>query len=157
MGTKDSVICKNKLTGEIYTEKSSLTLWSTGVKPFPLVEELLEQIPEQTKKSGMLVDKSLLACGSSNIYAAGDCAVLADGNTMIQDLGYLFEKADVFAKKIDEDFEEIDTDGNGSLDQEEFKKLLLDVDSTLRNLPPTAQVAGQQGSFLAAELNGEVL
>eukprot|EP00751_Fragilariopsis_kerguelensis_P012459 CAMPEP_0170762628 /NCGR_PEP_ID=MMETSP0733-20121128/2878_1 /TAXON_ID=186038 /ORGANISM="Fragilariopsis kerguelensis, Strain L26-C5" /LENGTH=627 /DNA_ID=CAMNT_0011102835 /DNA_START=1 /DNA_END=1884 /DNA_ORIENTATION=- len=187
--TKDSVICKNKLTGEIYTEKSSLTLWSTGVKPFPLVEELLERIPEQTKKSGMLVDKSLLACGSTNIYAAGDCAVLADGNTMIQDLGYLFEKADadgngsldkqellglfkksnrqdkakyypqaaVFAKKIDEDFDEIDTDGNGSLDKEEFEKLLVDVDSTLRNLPPTAQVAGQQGSFLAAELNGEVL
>ena len=78
----------------------------------------------------------------------------ADGNGSLdkQELLGLFQKsnkldtakyypqAEVFAKKIDEDFEEIDTDGNGSLDQEEFKKLLLDVDSTLRNLPPTAQV-----------------
>jgi len=56
---------------------------------------------------------------------------------------------------VEEDFDEIDVDGSGAVDLDEFKALLLNVDSTLRNLPPTAQVAGQQGSFLAARWNGE--
>ena len=41
------------------------------------------------------------------------------------------------------------------LELDEFKALLRDVDATLRNLPPTAQVAGQQGGYLAAQFNGE--
>ena len=179
-----AVVCRDKRTKEEFVVPSSLTLWSTGVKPGRLVEDLIARIPEQTKRSGMLVDTSLLAYGSDNIYAAGDCAVLYTGNAMIDNLGGLFKAADddgngvldkeevlalfaqeallskypqaaVFASKIEEDFDEIDTDGSGGLDLAEFKQLLLDVDSTLRNLPPTAQVAGQQGSFLAAKWNGE--
>jgi len=181
---KDEVVCLDKKTRETFIEPSSLTLWSTGVKPGRLVEELLTTIPEQTKRSGMIVDTSLLAYGTKNIYAAGDCAVLYTGNAMIDDLGGLFSAADadgdgtldkkelltlfsknpvvdrypqaaVFQSKIEEDFDEIDADGSGEVDKEEFKALLQDVDSTLRNLPPTAQVAGQQGSFLASRLNGE--
>jgi len=181
---KGAVVCRNKKTKEEYVEASSLTLWSTGVKPGKLVEDLLATIPEQTKRAGMLVDTSLLAYGTDNIYAAGDCAVLYTGNAMIDDLGGLFKKADkdgngtldkkellslfgkepvltrypqaaVFQLKVDEDFDEIDVDGSGAVDLDEFKALLLNVDSTLRNLPPTAQVAGQQGSFLAARWNGE--
>ena len=45
--------------------------------------------------------------------------------------------------------------GINELDVNEFKTLLNEVDSSLRSLPPTAQVAGQQGSFLAATFNGE--
>jgi len=181
---KDAVLCRDKRTGEEFEEPSSLTLWSTGVKPFRLVEDLIAGIPEQTKKSGLLVDTSLKAYGSDNIYAAGDCAVLYEGNAMIDDLGGLFSAADVdgngsldkeellslfsrdsivdtypqaavFASKIDEDFDEFDADGSGEIDPQEFRQLLLDVDTTMRNLPPTAQVASQQGSFLAARFNDE--
>jgi len=181
---KDAVVCLNKKTKEEYVVPSFLTLWSTGVKPGRLVEELRTSIPEQTKSAGILVDTSLLAYGTDNIYATGDCAVLYTGNAMIDDLGGLFMAADidgngtldkkellslfaktpvidtypqaeVFQSKVEEDFDEIDVDGSGEVDLDEFKKLLLDVDSNLRNLPPTAQVAGQQGSFLAARLNGE--
>lgn len=181
---KDEVVCLDKKTREEFIEPSSLTLWSTGVKPGRLVEELNAEITEQTKKAGMLVDTSLLAYGTSNIYAAGDCAVLYTGNAMIDDLGELYKAADadgdgtldreellnlfskppvvdrypqaaVFRSKIEEDFDEIDADGSGRVDLDEFKTLLLNVDSSLRNLPPTAQVAGQQGSFLASRWNGE--
>lgn len=181
---KGEVVCLDKKTKEEFTEPSSLTLWSTGVKAGRLVEEVIADIPEQNKKSGMLVDTSLLAYGTKNIYAAGDCAILYTGNAMIDDLGELYTAADadssgtldkeellnlfsqppvvdrypqaaVFRSKIEEDFDEIDADGSGEVDQAEFKTLLLDVDSSLRNLPPTAQVAGQQGSFLASRWNGE--
>merc|ERR1712151_1178584 len=75
-------------------EPSSLTLWSTGVKPIPLVEDLIESIPEQTKRSGVLVDSTMLAYGTTNIYALGDCATLYDGRAMLDELEGIFEKAD---------------------------------------------------------------
>jgi len=182
----DTDICRSKATKEECVVPSSLTLWSTGVKPGRLVEDVIAEIPEQTKRSGLLVDKTMRAYGTKNVYALGDCATLQVGNAMIDELTSLFGQADtdgngnldkeellalftrineakpriyphaaVFQSKIDEDFDEIDTDGSGELDIDEFKELLLDVDSGLRTLPPTAQVAGQQGSFLAAQFNGE--
>eukprot|EP00316_Scyphosphaera_apsteinii_P000599 CAMPEP_0119323262 /NCGR_PEP_ID=MMETSP1333-20130426/60395_1 /TAXON_ID=418940 /ORGANISM="Scyphosphaera apsteinii, Strain RCC1455" /LENGTH=557 /DNA_ID=CAMNT_0007330663 /DNA_START=115 /DNA_END=1788 /DNA_ORIENTATION=- len=180
--TATSVVCKDKETGEVFQVPSSLTLWSTGVKPVRLVENLIGQIPEQTKRSGLLVDKGMKAYGTANIYAAGDCATLYSDQAMFDDVEGLFVQADkdgggtldkielldifdqvssqypqaqVFKSRIDEDFSEIDADGSGALDIDEFKALLLDVDASLRNLPPTAQVAGQQGGFLAAQFNGE--
>jgi len=146
------------------------------------VQDFIESVPEQTKRSGVLVDKQMLAYGTQNVYAAGDCATLYTGNAMIDELGALFRKADedksgtldqtelltlfksvkfrypqaeVFQSKIAEDFDDIDADMSGELDEEEFKSLLLNVDSNMRNLPPTAQVAGQQGTFLASYINGE--
>merc|ERR1719491_924766 len=118
-------------------------------------------MPEQTKRSGLLVDSSLKAYGNDNIYAAGDCAVVYTGNAMLDDLGGLFAAADgdgngvldreellslfsqepvtgkypqaaVFADKIGENFDEIDADGSGGVDQDEFRRLLLDVDATMR-------------------------
>ena len=35
----------------------------------------------------------MLAYGTQNVYAAGDCATLYTGNAMIDELGALFRKA----------------------------------------------------------------
>jgi len=43
----------------------------------------------------------------------------------------------------------VDIDGNMELDQEEFKQLLRGIDRNLRSFPATAQVAAQQGKYLA--------
>jgi len=176
------VVCKRKATGDIFELPSALTLWSTGVKPLPLVEQLIDATPEQVKRSGLYVDGSLKAYGLDNVYAAGDCAAVASGKSMDSDLLKLFETADadrsgtldkaevlalfdkvgdkypqaaVFKSKVEEGFADADADASGELDQQEFGALLKEVDSLMRNLPPTAQVAGQQGSYLAAQFNGE--
>lgn len=177
-----AVVCKRKATGETFELPSALTLWSTGVKPLPLVEELIDATSEQVKRSGLYVDSSLKAYGLPKIYAAGDCAAVATGSSMRTDLVKLFAKADadgsgtltkeevlalfdsmestypqaaVFKSKVEEGFEDADVDDSGELDQAEFGELLQSVDSFMRNLPPTAQVAGQQGSYLASQFNGE--
>jgi len=177
-----AVVCKRKATGEVFDLPSALTLWSTGVKPLPLVEELIDATPEQVKRSGLYVDSSLKAYGLPNIYAAGDCAAVATGSSMRADLVKLFTKADadgsgtltkeevlslfdsmeekypqaaVFKSKVEEGFDDADVDSSGELDKTEFGELLQSVDSFMRNLPPTAQVAGQQGSYLAAQFNRE--
>lgn len=50
-------------------------------------------------------------------------------------------------------FEAADKDGNGKLDREEFNTLLQSVDANLRSVPATAQVAKQQGKYLASTFN----
>ena len=57
-------------------------------------------------------------------------------------------------------FEEMDTSGDQRLDYEEFKQSLKQLDRKLKSLPATAQVASQQGVYLARLLNktnGEVV
>jgi len=46
-------------------------------------------------------------------------------------------------------FTKYDANGDGRLDREEFKSLLGGLDSLLRSFPATAQVAKQQGEYLA--------
>merc|ERR1719198_2847045 len=41
------------------------------------------------------------------------------------------------------------------LTEAEFATFIRSADDSLRGLPPTAQVAGQQGTYLASFLNGE--
>ena len=50
---------------------------------------------------------------------------------------------------------DFDKDGDGELSREEFANLIQNIDRTRRGLPPTAQVAKQQGLYLAASLNAE--
>ena len=48
-----------------------------------------------------------------------------------------------------------DEDGNGSLDRKEFKRAMAEADSRLASHPATAQVANQQGEYLARELTAQ--
>ena len=130
------------------------------------------------------VDGRLKAFGFDNIYALGDCAAVNVGNSLNDDMVKLFRKADadgggsldrpevlklfadpklgetypqaaVLKFKLDDAFDAYDADQSGELDEEEFSALLKELDADMRSLPPTAQVAGQQGGYLAAQFNGE--
>ena len=48
-----------------------------------------------------------------------------------------------------------DDDGDGSLDRREFRRAMAEADSRLASHPATAQVANQQGEYLARELNAQ--
>jgi len=53
------------------------------------------------------------------------------------------------SEKVATDIVDVDANANDKLDLEEFKMLLERVDMNLRPFPPTAQVAAQQGKYLA--------
>jgi hypothetical protein len=61
------------------------------------------------------------------------------------------------SESIKQIFAAADTNGDGMLSLEEFKALLAGVDSHLRALPATAQVAKQQGNYLADVANRGLL
>lgn len=65
------------------------------------------------------------------------------------------------AGEVEKDFTESDANSNKVFDLEEFKGLLERIDANLQPFPPTAQVAAQQGKYLAgmfdkAILDGEI-
>jgi len=65
------------------------------------------------------------------------------------------------AGEVEKDFTESDANSNKVFDLEEFKGLLERIDGNLQPFPPTAQVAAQQGKYLAglfdkAILDGEI-
>ena len=113
------------------------------------------------------------------LYAIGDCATITK-NSMLSDISALWDAADVdrsgaltqgeletlfkqvalkypqagaFISKSRLLLARFDTDGDGLLSKAEFETLCTHIDTCHRSLPPTAQVAKQQGLYLAASLN----
>ncbi|CAF3434395.1 unnamed protein product, partial [Rotaria sp. Silwood2] len=60
---------------------------------------------------------------------------------------------EMFSKKIEHLFEEADKDNSGFLTMAKLRSALEKVDTKIRALPATAQVASQEGRYIADLLN----
>lgn len=182
--TADGLTVKT-FDGEVSEIKSNMVLWSTGVTATPLVKAVMDSVPEQTKRNALETDRNMLVKGLDNVYSVGDCATLVDKDLMFDSAVALFRKGDVDNSKTldfdeirkllngatndypqvkillqnmaqDKDYlSQFCKEGSKELDETEFGNFIKSADDTLRGLPPTAQVAGQQGTYLAEFLNGE--
>ncbi|KAL0405881.1 UNVERIFIED_CONTAM: External alternative NAD(P)H-ubiquinone oxidoreductase B4, mitochondrial [Sesamum latifolium] len=132
----------------------------------------------KTNRRVLATDEWLRVEGSDCIYALGDCATINQRKVM-EDISVIFNKADknnTGRLKV-EDFKEVINDicerypqveihlkkrqlkdfvhlmkhshGDHEFNIEKFKSSLSEVDSQMKNLPATAQVAAQQGAYLA--------
>lgn len=63
-----------------------------------------------------------------------------------------FPQAADHLRRVDRLFEQYDKDHSGTLDFEELKELLHQIDTKLTSLPATAQRANQQGVYLGRKL-----
>ncbi|KAL7275727.1 hypothetical protein RUND412_001310 [Rhizina undulata] len=64
-----------------------------------------------------------------------------------------FPQAADHLRRLDKLFEQFDKDKSGTLDFEELKELLEQIDNKLTSLPATAQRAHQQGQYLGRKFN----
>lgn len=158
-----------------------ICVWSTGIKPIPLSEDLIKIIPNQNNKVALTTDNYLKVKGVENVYAIGDCCTV-ESNKLVSKMMQLFKEADkdgngkisigefenfvvnnknlypqlkFYQKRISNIFDEFDLNKDGVLDEKEFEKLLQNVDKSITSYPPTAQVASQQGTYLAKYLSGK--
>ncbi|KAI8050654.1 pyridine nucleotide-disulfide oxidoreductase-domain-containing protein [Gilbertella persicaria] len=158
-----------------------LCLWSTGIAMTPFAKKLTEKLPEQAHKRVLTTDGYLHLNGleDQSIYALGDCASI-ENPKLLEHIMEFFEEADSdqdgslqfdqflvacqtmrtrfpltdqYLTNLERMFRKYDSDKNGVLDFEEMKCMLNDIDKKLTNLPATAQVASQQGAYLAKYLN----
>ncbi|ORX90768.1 nucleotide-binding domain-containing protein [Basidiobolus meristosporus CBS 931.73] len=156
-------------------------LWSTGISMTPLTKQLCDSLKEQKNKRALETDNRLRVKGiaDGSIYAIGDCSTLENPH-LVDHIMEIFEAADLdnsgtinfeefremtremsikypctraHLLKLHELFDKYDEDKSGELDLDELNKLLQYVDSKLTSLPATAQVASQQGKYLAQKFN----
>ncbi|KAI7826717.1 hypothetical protein BX661DRAFT_183325, partial [Kickxella alabastrina] len=127
----------------------------------------------QNNKHAITVDDHLRVKGvpDGSAYALGDCATVEfphllshinelrteitrkEFRTFIKDAAVKFPSATGHLQSLDRNFGLFDTDGNGSISLSEFKGMLEFVDSKLTALPALAQVASQEGVYLAHALD----
>ncbi len=147
------------------------------------MEKLTAKFPAaQSNTRSLSVSPELTLRGApAGVFACGDCATV-DTPELLRDLDALFRKADSnhdgvlslpelqrlvadgavrakyphaqnFFSRIDSHFAAADSEHTGALNRAQFQTLLKDVDRNRRSLPATAQVADQQGRYLAGVLN----
>lgn len=155
-----------------------LCVWSTGIKTIPFIETIQSKIAEQRHQRGLQVDGWLRINGKSgkNIFALGDCASvtlprLSDlyeefliGNTMIStkdvksiamNLTEAYPQLEIHLRIFERLFNRFAF--GGRLERMATRKLIEEVDNQLNALPATAQVAHQQGRYLANLLNNQAI
>ncbi|KAI8053939.1 pyridine nucleotide-disulfide oxidoreductase-domain-containing protein [Syncephalis plumigaleata] len=166
----DHIVNDGKLQDDELVLPFGLCLWSTGIGISPLVKRVKEHLGDAQKKARALsTDNQLRVRGvpAENVYAIGDCASMENPRLL---------------DHIVEFFADADTNHDGVLDRREFQQLgeqlkrkyphttehlnklseLFDkfdvdksesIDRQMTALPATAQVASQQGKYMAQKLN----
>ncbi|KAL9244555.1 hypothetical protein vseg_018324 [Gypsophila vaccaria] len=178
----DSINVKVKATGELCAVPYGMVVWSTGVGTRPVVKDFMEQIG-QGRRRVLATDEWLRVKGSNDVYALGDCASIdqrkiiddvatifaaADVNksgiltleefqNVMGDVRVRYPQVELYMKSQHMmDLADLLRDSNGNkleVNIEGFKSALSHVDSQMKNLPATAQVAAQQGTYLARCFN----
>jgi len=178
--TPESVSVFDKSAGQTIEYPSATCVWATGISQTPLATQLSSSLAEYQKNHRALTtNEHLRVLGTNNVFALGDCATV-DQRKLYSTWTSLFEKADKdgnglltleefhsFAKSVSKEypqmkvifprleaiFQEHDKDQSGELSTKEFSALLAAVDKELTAFPATAQVASQQGKYVAQLFN----
>ncbi|WFD20469.1 hypothetical protein MCAP1_002713 [Malassezia caprae] len=172
----------NPLTGEkaVHTMPSGCTVWSVGVTMNDFTRRLSTTLPKQGHRHALKVDSQLRVLGTEQgtVYAVGDASTL-DSDLK----GYIFDNLDRFDKDKDGEltlpeftqlikvlrlkfpianeqlqgirplFEKYDFDKNERLCADELAEMIADATKHMTSYPPTAQIASQEGKYLAHKLN----
>eukprot|EP00897_Mesotaenium_endlicherianum_P003300 jgi/Mesen1/2999/ME000177S02274 len=138
--TPGTIRIRDTRTQQEETLSYGMAVWSTGVGTRPLVKSVMAKIGQGQRKA-LATDEWLRVKGARDMWAIGDCASIEQRR--MQEC-----HADVVA----------DTEpAPGRKEQEisihDFECCLKVVDSKMKSLPATAQVAAQEGEYLAKCFN----
>ncbi|EOX99315.1 FAD/NAD(P)-binding domain - like 6 [Theobroma cacao] len=177
--SEKDVSSKDRATGQCSTLPYGLVVWSTGIAPRPVILDFMKQIGQGSRRV-LATDEWLRVEGCDNVYALGDCAtinqrkVMEDisaifGQAKTNDAGHLnkqefrevigditerYPQVELYLKKSKvKNMVALLDKYEGEIDIEKFEKALSEVDTQMKNLPATAQVAAQQGEYLAKCFN----
>ncbi|CAF1105552.1 unnamed protein product [Adineta ricciae] len=177
------VVIQFKGSNQLTSIPCSVVVWATGIKARPLTNRIREIIglKVQSNRFGILTDRYLRVKGveDGSIFAIGDCATIEQPK-LVDQIQTLFEEADtqhrgaldlqqfkllverkvaefpqldIFSKTIEKTFQEADKDQSGFLTLAALHLALEKADKKIRALPATAQVASQEGRYVADLLN----
>ncbi|KAF5481199.1 hypothetical protein F2P56_001868 [Juglans regia] len=174
---------KVKSKGEVSSMPHGLVVWSTGVGTRPVVRDLMEQIGQANRHvlatdewlrvkgcedayaigDCATIDQRKIRDDISSIFKAADknnsgTLTLEEFRDVIDDIRVRYPQVDLYLQsKHMRDVTYLLKDDQGNdrkeVDIEGFKLSLSHVDSQMKSLPATAQVAAQQGAYLSRCFN----
>ncbi|GKU96560.1 hypothetical protein SLEP1_g9784 [Rubroshorea leprosula] len=177
------IAMKLKSTGEVCSVPHGLVIWSTGVGTRPVVREFMDQIGQANRRvlatnewlrvKGCENAYALGDCATieqrkimediATIFKAADkdnsgILTLEEFQGVIDDILVRYPQVELYLKSHHlKDVSDLWKDPKGmdrnEVDIEGFKLALSHVDSQMKSLPATAQVAAQQGSYLSKCFN----
>lgn len=178
-----TIFIKNKQTKEVTSLPYGMCVWAAGIAPREITKTMIAKIRGQRNRNALVTDAFLNVKNTENIFGIGDCATVeftkllknienlykqadADGNGELKldefeafldnvsktypEMNQHFNK---MKKSVHKTFATLDANNDQTLSLEEFKIFLSDVDNKLKSYPATAQVASQQGKYVATLLN----
>ncbi|CAK7349937.1 unnamed protein product [Dovyalis caffra] len=174
---------KERKTGETVSLPYGVVLWSTGIATRPVVKDFMSQIGQAQRRvlatdEWLRVEgcKDVYALGDSAtinqrkvmediaaIFKKADknntgTLDLKDFKEVVSHICERYPQVELYLQKNKlKSFDALLKNAQGNdkkeIDIETFKKALSEVDSQMKSLPPTAQVAAQQGEYLAKCFN----
>ncbi|XP_061346706.1 external alternative NAD(P)H-ubiquinone oxidoreductase B1, mitochondrial-like [Gastrolobium bilobum] len=177
------ITVKVKSTGEFCSVPHGLVVWSTGIATRPVVRDFMEQIgqakrhvlatDEWLRVKGCKSVYAIGDCSSINqrkimddisaIFEAADkdnsgTLTVEEFEDVMDDIILTYPQVELYIKSqhlLDLTVLWKDSQGNDrkEIDIEGLKLALCQVDSQMKSLPATAQVASQQGAYLARCFN----
>ncbi|XP_030513167.1 external alternative NAD(P)H-ubiquinone oxidoreductase B1, mitochondrial-like isoform X2 [Rhodamnia argentea] len=178
-----SLSVKMKSGGEVYSIPHGLVVWSTGIGTRPVVRDFTEQVGQGNRRvlatnewlrvkgsenvyalgDCATIDQRKIMEDILSIFKAADkdnsgTLTIDEFQDVVDDILVRYPQVELYLKsKHLMDVTDLlrDPEGNQreSVDIEGFKSALSLVDSQLKSLPATAQVAAQQGAYLSRCFN----
>ncbi|KAK6919505.1 FAD/NAD(P)-binding domain [Dillenia turbinata] len=177
------IAMKEKSKGLTCSVPYGMVVWSTGVGTRPVIKEFMEQIDQGKRRvlatdewlrvkgcEGVYalgdcatIDQRKVIEDISNIFGAADkdnsgVLTVEEFGDVIGDIIERYPQVDLYLNSNHlSDWRDLLKDSEGrdreEIDIEDFKKALVQTDTQTKSLPATAQVAAQQGAYLACCFN----
>ena len=180
--TEDEVqyLLRGEDKDEMVSLPSGCTVWSAGITMAPFTRLLSQTLPNQGHPHALRVDSHLRVLGTEpgTVYAIGDASTvdrdlrkfmeenfsrfdvdqdgrltMSEFSQMVRTMRHKFPMSSDHLKHIDRLFIQYDTDHDNYICADYFMKLVMDATKNLTAYPPTAQIAAQEGNYLAKKLN----
>ncbi|KAI8898827.1 hypothetical protein BC833DRAFT_588265 [Globomyces pollinis-pini] len=169
---KNTIVYKTKNsngTNDIKTIPYGLCVWSTGIAMHEMVKRMSSKLIPQTNRKALSVDPNLNVIGAKDVYALGDCSTIVvpkigdivlsqckEGMTseeLVTVIDGIIEKYPQHSSFLSSLKEHLFKVHGTTWTFETLGDRLRKLDSKTTTLPATAQVASQQGAYMAAKLN----
>ncbi|KAI3812236.1 hypothetical protein L1987_16943 [Smallanthus sonchifolius] len=146
-----SISLKERSSGETKNLPYGMVVWSTGIGTRPVIMDFMKEIGQEDI-SAIFSKAYKNKSGKLNVE---------DFTEVINDISERYPQVELHlkSKKLKNFVQLLHSNQDGAakqasrLDIEKFKSALSEVDSKMKSLPPTAQVAAQQGEYLAKCFN----
>jgi len=149
-----------------------MCVWCAGISPRDLTKQLITDIPEQTNRMALITDQHFKVKNSSNIFAVGDCATIQNVqfNKVIEDL-FSYQVGELTLEQTEKVLEEgmrkhpkfchqltvmkkdVQSRPESMNTFSSLQSLATKTSAKETALPPTAQVAAQEGKYLGKLLS----